>query len=53
MELYLDILSGKHNVWLSHYSLKTYPLDMISRIADASKALRYAIAYEELRDENK
>jgi RHS repeat-associated protein len=52
-KLYLDILTGKHGVWLTDFNPRLYPLGMISRIEDANNALSYAITYEELHAENK
>ena len=53
MELFRDIMLGKHNVWVTRLGLSYFsPIDWASRISAAGQAMRYAGVYEELHDEN-
>jgi hypothetical protein len=53
MNLYLDILLGRHTVWLSDIQLLPTIVELNSRLPAANMALKYATVYKELHNENK
>jgi hypothetical protein len=48
LNLYLDILLGRHSVWLSDFQLLPSMLTLDSRFHAANSALKYITAYEDL-----